>query len=114
MEGIEISDSNRWKKDEEEVLKWEDNEHDVPTYNNNDNVIRRGSDDERIISLSMEEKRNLLNRLMNIPQAEEDNHNFLLKLKQRFHRYVIFLTHLIVEMVYEHCLNIFLTTFDIH
>lgn len=86
MEGIEISDSNRWKKDEEEeALKWEAND-DVPTYNNN--VIRRGSDDERIISLSMEEKRNLLNRLMNIPQEEEDNHNFLLKLKQRFHRYI--------------------------
>ncbi|WMV59270.1 hypothetical protein MTR67_052655 [Solanum verrucosum] len=99
MEGIEISDSNKWKKDEEEALKWEDNDHDiVQTYNNN--VIRRGSDDERIISLSMEEKRSLLDRLMNIPQEEEDNHNFLLKLKQRFHRVGIEFPK--IEVRFEH------------
>lgn len=67
MEGVEIVDCGRWKKDdEEEALKWR----------------RRGNDDERIMCLSMEEKRNLLNRLMN------DNHNLLLRLRQRFNRYI--------------------------
>ncbi|MCD7471563.1 transcription factor [Datura stramonium] len=91
MEGVE-SNSNRWNKEveEEEALKWEANH---PTNNG----IRRGSDDEKI-SLSMEEKRSLLNRLMNI--ADEDNDNFLLKLRQRFDRVGLEFPN--IEVRFEH------------
>ncbi|KAK4359611.1 hypothetical protein RND71_021840 [Anisodus tanguticus] len=95
MDGGE-SNSNRWKKDEEEALKWEEK---FPT---NCNGIRRGilSDDETINfkSLTMEEKRSLLNRLMNI--AEEDNEKFLLKLRQRIDR--VGLEFPKIEVRFEH------------
>ncbi|CAN4097540.1 unnamed protein product [Withania somnifera] len=74
------------EEDDEEALKWAAIEK-LPTYLR----IRRGILTEQgqtrevdVTDLGLVEKRNLLERLVKI--AEEDNENFLLKLKQRIDR----------------------------
>ncbi|EEF48301.1 ATP-binding cassette transporter, putative [Ricinus communis] len=74
-------------EDDEEALLWAALEK-LPTYSR----VRRGilcekdgqSREIEVNSLDLIEKRNLLDRLVKI--AEEDNENFLLKLKDRIHK----------------------------
>lgn len=75
------------EEDDEEALKWAAIER-LPTYLR----IRRGLLTEEgqareidIQSLGLQEKKNLMERLLKI--AEEDNEKFLLKLKNRIDRY---------------------------
>jgi hypothetical protein len=76
------------EEDDEEALKWAAIEK-LPTYNR----MRKGilpvddggaSYEVDIYGLSMEERKNLLERL--IRTAEEDNERFLLKLRDRMER----------------------------
>lgn len=78
------------EEDDQEALKWAALQK-LPTYNR----LRRGILTENegqinmveIQKLGFEERNNLLKRLVDV--AEKDNEEFLLKLKNRMDRYVI-------------------------
>ncbi|XP_043699336.1 ABC transporter G family member 39-like isoform X1 [Telopea speciosissima] len=78
------SPRNRDDEDDKEALKWAALER-LPTFDRIKKAIVTGTDGEKkevdIQNLGIQEKKNLVNRLVRV--AEEDNENFLLKLKNR-------------------------------
>lgn len=86
--GREVFSTSTRDEDDEEALKWAALEK-LPTYNR----VRKGiltdvSGPPREIDvdrLGFDEKKDLLERL--VKTAEEDNENFLLRLRQRIDRY---------------------------
>ena len=87
---MEVFSRSSRDEDDEEALKWAALEK-LPSFLR----MRRGIlTEERgqareidVANLGLIEKRNLLERLVKI--SEEDNERFLLKLKERIHRYWI-------------------------
>lgn len=87
LNGVFSRSSSREANDEE-ALKWAAMEK-LPTYNRLRTGILPGLSgrlrEVDISRLGSEEKKHLLDRLVS---AAEDNEDFLLKLKSRFHRYI--------------------------
>ena len=86
--GAEVFSQSSRDEDDEEALKWAAIEK-LPTYNRLRKGLLLGLEGEAsevdIHSLGNEEKKNLVERLVNI--AEEDNEKFLQKLKNRIDRF---------------------------
>ncbi|KAL2897787.1 ABC transporter G family member 37 [Bienertia sinuspersici] len=99
--GKEVFSRSSRDEDDEEALKWAALEK-LPTYNR----IRKGilndisgpAKEIDVDKLGFEDKRELLQRLVNI--AEEDNERFLLRLRQRIDRVGIEIPT--IEVRYEH------------
>ncbi|KAK6914939.1 hypothetical protein RJ641_020056 [Dillenia turbinata] len=88
--GIEAFSRSSREEDDEEALRWAALEK-LPTYNR----LRKGllftasrgaANEVDIEDLDLQEKRNLVERLVKI--ADEDNEKFLLKLKNRIDRFI--------------------------
>ncbi|XP_042498687.1 ABC transporter G family member 39-like [Macadamia integrifolia] len=98
------STRNRDDVDDEEGLKWAALER-LPTFDRIKKAIVTGTDGEKkevdVQNLEIQEKKNLVNRLVRI--AEEDNENFLFKLKNRMQQVGIEVPT--IEVRFEH-LNI--------
>ncbi|KAK3411034.1 hypothetical protein EUGRSUZ_J03049 [Eucalyptus grandis] len=97
-------------EDDEEALKWAALER-LPTFDRLRKGIltasRGGGDEVDVLNLGFQEKKKLLERLVRV--AEEDNENFLLKLKNRIARVGIDLPT--IEVRYEH-LNVETEAFE--
>uniref|UniRef100_F6HX54 Pleiotropic ABC efflux transporter N-terminal domain-containing protein n=1 Tax=Vitis vinifera TaxID=29760 RepID=F6HX54_VITVI len=98
---VEIFSQSTRGEDDEEALKWAALEK-LPTYNRLRKGLLLGSEGEAIEvdihSLGLQDKKNLVERLIKI--AEEDNEKFLLKLKNRMDGVGIELPE--IEVRYEH------------
>ncbi|KAL2517559.1 ABC transporter G family member 40 [Abeliophyllum distichum] len=101
--GIEVFSRSSREEDDEEALKWAALEK-LPTFDRLRKGIlfgSKGSNEVDVHNLVFEDKRNLVQRLVNV--VEEDNEKFLLKLRNRIDRVGIDLPS--IEVRYEH-LNI--------
>ncbi|CAN6442072.1 unnamed protein product [Victoria cruziana] len=82
-----FSRNSSTREDDEEALKWSTLER-LPTYDRIRRGLLTGGDNESkevdILKLGLQERKNLLERLVNV--AEEDNEKFLLKLRERIDR----------------------------
>ncbi|KAH6792293.1 pleiotropic drug resistance 12 [Perilla frutescens var. hirtella] len=101
--GLEVFTRSSREEDDEEALKWAALEK-LPTF---DRLRRgllmgsRGADEVDVHNLGMQEKKNLIERL--VQTVEQDNDKFLLKLRNRIDRVGIDIPT--IEVRYEH-LNI--------
>ncbi|XLT34240.1 hypothetical protein HN873_065532 [Arachis hypogaea] len=97
----EVFSNEREEEDDEEALKWASLEK-LPTYNR----LRKGllttsrgvSNEIDITELGFQDRQKLLDRLIKV--AEEDNENFLLKLRERIDRVGIDIPT--IEVRFEH------------
>ncbi|KAL2236919.1 pleiotropic drug resistance protein 1 [Sesamum indicum] len=101
--GIEVFSRSSREEDDEEALKWAALEK-LPTFDRLRKGLlfgSKGANEVEVENLGFEDKRNLVERLVNT--VEEDNEKFLLKLRNRIDRVGIDMPT--IEVRYEH-LNI--------
>lgn len=83
---MEVFSTSSRVEDDEEALKWASLER-LPTFDRLRKGILVGSNEVDVHDLGFQQRKDLLDRLVKV--ADEDNEEFLLKLKNRIDKYVI-------------------------